>query len=41
MDRLEGGGRLNRKAVLHRCTAVQGGGNVEVEGQPRVKVWNT
>lgn len=23
MDRLEGGGRLNRKAALHRCTAVQ------------------
>lgn len=26
MDRLEGQGRLNRKAVLHRCTAVQGRG---------------
>lgn len=26
MDRLEGRGRLNRKAVLHRCTAVQGRG---------------
>lgn len=26
MDRLEGGGRLNREAVLYRCAAVLGRG---------------
>lgn len=34
MDRLEGGGRLNRKAVLHRCTRVQGRGVGMWKGNP-------